>query len=214
MKGFDYSKVKEEGELYDKLRPLGIKITNSLYDIEYIGTENIPAEGGFIIASNHVKALDPVFIALGVKDRQIHFMGKKELFEKPIVRSFLKAANGFPIVRGGADKEALDYAERVVKEGKILGIFPEGTRSKDYKPARAKSGIGLIAKEAKADILPVSIYNRDNMKKGTKLTIRFGEIIPYESLGFTEEGSRDEVRACAKFVMSEIVKLWGKGHCK
>ncbi len=214
MKGFDYSKVKEEEALYDNLRPLGMKIVSKLYDIEYVGVENIPAEGGFIIASNHVKALDPVFIALGVKDRQIHFMGKKELFEKPIIRDFLKKANSFPIVRGGGDKEALDYAERVVKEGKILGIFPEGTRSKDYKPARAKSGVGLIAKEAKADILPVSIYNRDNMKKGTKLTIRFGELIPYEKLGFTEEGSREEVKACAKLVMAEIVRLWGMGHCE
>ena len=214
MKGFDYSKVKEEEKLYDQLRPLGNSIVNALYKVEYIGVENIPAEGGFILASNHVKALDPVFIALGVKDRQIHFMGKKELFEKPIVRSILKKANGFPIVRGGKDTEALDYAIRVVKEGRILGMFPEGTRSKDYKPARAKSGIGLIAKEAKADILPVSIYNRDNMKKGTKLTIRFGEVIPYEKLGFTEEGSREEIKACASFIMSEIVKLWGKGHCE
>lgn len=214
MKGFDYSKVKEEEALYDNLRPLGKKIVNRLYDVQYIGIENIPAEGGFIIASNHVKALDPVFIALGVENRQIHFMGKKELFEKPIVSSLLKKANGFPIVRGGADKEALDYAERVVKEGHILGIFPEGTRSKDYKPARAKSGIGLIAKEAKADILPVSIYNCDNMKKGTKLTIRFGEVIPYENLGFTEDGPREEIKACAKLVMAEIVKLWGKGHCE
>lgn len=214
MKGFDYSKVKEEEALYDNLRPLGMKIINCLYDVQYIGKENIPQEGGYIIASNHVKALDPVYIALGVENRQIHFMGKKELFEIPVVKSLLKKANGFPVVRGGADKEALDYAERVVKEGHILGIFPEGTRSKDYKPARAKSGIGVIAKEAKADILPVSIYNCDNMKKGTKLTIRFGEIIPYEKLGFTEEGSREEVRACAKFVMSEIVKLWGKGHCE
>lgn len=214
MNGFDYSKVKDEEALYDNLRSIGDKLINKLYDVEYVGTENIPAEGGFIIASNHVKALDPVFIALGVKDRQIYFMGKKELFEKPVIKSLLTKVNGFPIVRGGADKEALDYAERVVKEGKILGIFPEGTRSKDYKPARAKSGIGLIAKEAKADILPVSIYNRDNMKKGTKLTIRFGELIPYEKLGFTEEGSREEVKACAKFVMSEIVKLWGMGHCE
>lgn len=214
MKGFDYSKVKEEEALYDNLRPLGKKIINGLYDVHYIGLENIPAEGGFIIASNHVKAIDPVFIALGVENRQIHFMGKKELFEKPIIKTLFKKVNGFPIVRGGADKEALDYAERVVKEGHILGIFPEGTRSKDNKPARAKSGIGLIAKEAKADILPVSIYNCDDLKKGTRLTVRFGEMIPYEKLGFTEEGSREEVKACAKFVMAEIVKLWGKGHCE
>lgn len=214
MKGFDYSKVKEEEELYDKLRPLGKKIINSAYDVKFIGLENIPEEGGFILASNHIRALDPLYLALGVEKRQIHFMGKKELFEKPIIRSILKKANGFPIVRGGADKEALDYAVRVVKEGKILGIFPEGTRSKDYKPARAKSGIGLIARQAKADVLPVAIYNRDEMKKGTRLTIRFGEIIPYEKLGFTEAESREEVKACAKLVMAEIVRLWGMGHCE
>ncbi len=214
MKGFDYSKVKEEEEFYDNLRPLGLKIVNSLHKIEYVGIENIPAEGGFILASNHIKALDPVFIALGVKDRQIHFMGKKELFEKPVVRSLLAKMNGFPIVRGTADKEAVFYAERIVKEGKILGIFPEGTRSKDYKPARAKSGIGLIAREAKADVLPVSIYNCDDMKKGSKLTIRFGELIPYENLGFTCDDSREEVKACAKLVMDEIKKLWEMGHCE
>ena len=141
-------------------------------------------------------------------------MGKKELFEKPVIRKILAKANGFPIVRGGADKEALNYAIRVVKEGHILGIFPEGTRSKDFKPARAKSGVAVIAKEAKADILPVSIYNCDEMKKGTKLTIRFGEVIPYEKLGITEDGPKEEVREAAKTVMAEIVKLWGMGHCE
>lgn len=214
MKGFDYSKVKPEEPAYDKLRPLGRLITKMMYKIEYVGTENIPAEGGFILASNHVKALDPVYIALGVENRQIYYMGKKELFELPVVNKIFIKANGFPIVRGGADKEAIDYAERVVKEGHILGIFPEGTRSKDYKPARAKSGIGLIARESKADILPVSIYNSDNMKKGSKLTIRFGEVIPYEKLGFTCDDSREEVKNCAKFVMEEIVKLWSMGHCE
>ena len=214
MKGFDYSKVHEETKLYDKLRPIGIKYLNSKYELNYVGLENIPDEGGFILASNHVIAIDPLFLANGLKKRQIHFMGKKELFEKPIISKFFKKINGFPIVRGGADKDALDYAGRVVKEGYVLGIFPEGTRSKDFKPAKAKSGIGVIAREAKANILPVSIYNEDEMKKGSKVTIRFGELIPYENLGFTEESTREEVRNCAKIVMDEIVKLWGMGHCE
>ena len=213
MKGFDYS-VITESKAYETLRPLGERITNMLYKVEYVGLENIPAEGGFILASNHMKALDPLFIAMGIKDRQLHFMGKKELFENPITKWALTKVNGFPIVRGGADKEALDYAIRIPQEGHILGIFPEGTRSKDFKPARAKRGIALIAKEAKADILPVSIYSADQMKKGTKLTIRFGELIPYEKLGFTEEGSKEEQKNCAKFVMDEIVKLWEMGHCE
>lgn len=213
MKGFDYSKITE-GALYDNMRPVGIALEKMLYKIEYVGMENIPENGGFILASNHVNALDPVFIALGMKKRQLHFMGKKELFENPIVKFFLTKLNGFPIVRGGADSEALNYAIRIVKEGYVLGIFPEGTRSKDFKPARAKSGVAVIAKEAKADILPVSIYTSNNMKKHTKLTIRFGEVIPYNKLGLNDESSREEIRACAQKVMSEISRLWEMGHCE
>ncbi len=213
MKGFDYS-VISESKTYDKLRPIGKAVENMLYKIEYVGVENIPADGGLIIASNHINALDPVFIGCGIENRQLHFMGKKELFENPIAKYFLTKLNGFPIVRGGADSEALDYAIRVVKEGHILGIFPEGTRSKTFKPARAKNGVALIAKEAKADVLPVSIYTSDDMKKHTKLTVRFGEVIPYEKLGLNDESSRDEIRACAQNIMAEIVKLWEMGHCE
>lgn len=213
MKGFDYSTIKES-KIYDKLRPVGKTIVKMLYKVEYVGLENIPKEGGVILASNHVDALDPVFIGIAIEDRQLHFMGKKELFENPVTKWALSKLNGFPIVRGGADTEALDYAIRIPKEGHILGIFPEGTRSKTFKPARAKSGIGLIAKEAKANILPVSIYTSDDMKKGTKLTIRFGEVIPYEKLGLSEEASREEIKNCAKFIMEEITKLWEMGHCE
>ncbi|MBQ8015093.1 MAG: 1-acyl-sn-glycerol-3-phosphate acyltransferase [Clostridia bacterium] len=213
MKGFDYSTIKES-KIYDKLRPVGKTIVKMLYKVEYVGLENIPKEGGVILASNHVDALDPVFIGIAIEDRQLHFMGKKELFENPVTKWALSKLNGFPIVRGGADTEALDYAIRIPKEGHILGIFPEGTRSKTFKPARAKSGVGLIAKEAKANILPVSIYTSDDMKKGTKLTIRFGEVIPYEKLGLSEEASREEIKNCAKFIMEEITKLWEMGHCE
>ncbi len=213
MKGFDYSDIKDS-KTYTKLVPVGKAVSKLLYKIEYVGLENIPKEGGFILASNHVDALDPLFIGVAVEDRQLHFMGKKELFENPISKWALSKLNGFPIVRGSADSEALEYAIRIPKEGHILGIFPEGTRSKNYKPARAKSGVALIAKEAKADVLPVSIYTADEMKKGTKLTIRFGEVIPYEKLGLSDDASREEIKSCAKLIMDEIVKLWEMGHCE
>lgn len=214
MKGFDYTVEIKDSELYEKLRPVGKKLEQMLYKIEYVGTENIPEDGGFILASNHINALDPVFIAVGMEKRQLHFMGKKELFENPIAKYFLTKLNGFPIVRGSADTAALDYAIRVVKEGNILGIFPEGTRSKDYKPARAKSGVAMIAQQTKAPVLPVSLYTSDDLKKHTKLTVRFGELIPYENLGMGDEPSREETKACAKMIMGEIVKLWEMGHCE
>lgn len=214
MKGFNYSAEIKDSKTYEKLRPLGKKIVNMLYKIEYVGVENIPENGGFILASNHIDALDPVFIGLGMEKRQLHFMGKKELFENPLVKSFLTKLNGFPIVRGSADTAALEYAIRVAAEGNILGIFPEGTRSKDYKPARAKNGVAMIANKAKAPVLPVSIYNCDEMKKKSKITVRFGELIPYENLEMSEEATREETKACAKMIMSEIVKLWEMGHCE
>ena len=214
MKGFDYSVEIKDTKTYEKLRPVGKSLISKLYKVEYVGVENIPENGGFILASNQIDALDPVFIGLGMEKRQLHFMGKKELFENPIVKKFLTKLNGFPIVRGSADSDALNYAIRVVKEGNILGIFPEGTRSKDYKPARAKSGVAMIAHEAKAPVLPVSVYNSDEMKKKSKITVRFGELIPYENLGMSEEATREETKACAKMIMSEIVKLWEMGHCE
>ncbi len=214
MKGFDYSVEIKDSKTYETLRPVGKKLADMLYEIEYVGVENIPAEGGFILASNHINALDPVFIGLGIEKRQLHFMGKKELFENPVIKAFLTKLNGFPIVRGSADSDALNYAVRVAAEGNILGIFPEGTRSKDFKPARAKSGVSMIAHKAKVPVLPVSIYNCDEMKRKSKITIRFGEIIPYENLGMSEDASREEIKGCAKMIMGEIVKLWEMGHCE
>ena len=86
MKGFNYSAEIKDSKTYEKLRPLGKKIVNMFYKIEYVGVENIPENGGFILASNHIDALDPVFIGLGMEKRQLHFMGKKELFENPLVK--------------------------------------------------------------------------------------------------------------------------------
>lgn len=214
MKGFNYSAEIKDSKTYEKLFPLGKSLLKKLYKIEYVGTENIPMEGGYIIASNHINAIDPGIIALGMEGRQLHFMGKKELFENPIIKKILTKLNGFPIVRGSADSEALNYAVRVVKEGHVLGIFPEGTRSKDYKPARAKRGVSMIAHKANAAVLPVSIYNSDEMKTGSKITVRYGELIPYENLGISEDASKEELKEAAKTIMNEIVKLWEMGHCE
>lgn len=213
MKGFDYSTITE-GKLYDVLRPLGKAVCRSRNDVHYVGLENIPKEGGFILASNHLQALDPVYLSIAIEGRQVHYMGKKELFAKPIVRHFLTKLNGFPVVRGGADSEALNYAVRLVNEGYIFGIFPEGTRSKDHKPGKAKSGIARIALASHADILPVSIYNSDDMKKHTKMTIRFGKLIPFEELKLNEDSGRTEIHAAADYIMSKINELWSEGHCE
>lgn len=214
MKGYDYSREIKFSKGYEMLRPLGVVVNKFQYKIEYVGLENVPAEGGFILAANHVNTLDPVFIAIGLKDRQIHYMGKKELFENAFTNWLFTKANAFPIARGKADSEALNYAIRDVKEGNILGIFPEGTRSRTGKMGRAKSGVAVIAKAAKADILPVAFCSTDNFKKHTKLTVRFGKMIPFEELNLGEDSGREELKAAATYVMDKIAALQEEGHCK
>ncbi|MCQ2474696.1 MAG: 1-acyl-sn-glycerol-3-phosphate acyltransferase [Clostridia bacterium] len=213
MKGFDYSKIPHS-KFYDIFKPIGGRFGKMYFDFDYIGTENIPKEGGFIIASNHIHAIDPGVIGLGIDGRQLHFMGKKELFEKPISRWFYTHLNGFPIVRGGADTEALRFAVRIVEEGHILGIFPEGTRSDDQKPKRPKNGVARIAKASHANILPVALINTDNFKFRSKYTVRFGKMIPYEELGLTEDGGREELKNASDYIMDKIIELWEEGHCE
>lgn len=215
MKGFNYDKEIKNSKFYDRMRKYSPWLNKKRFKVSYVGLENVPAEGGFIIASNHINALDPAVIASGIENRQLHFMGKKELFDNKIIGYLFTKANGFPVARGAVDTKALDYAARVVKEGHILGIFPEGTRSKDFKPKRAKRGIAVIARASKADVLPVSIFTDTDTEKGAKLTVRFGELIPFEKLNIGgDDCTRDNLTQAANYIMDEIIKLWEAGHCE
>ena len=209
---FDYSKVREYKGYY-AMKSTAKVIFPLMYKIKYVGTENIPDKGGYIIACNHQKAIDPAIICAGVK-RPVHFMAKQELFEKAPVGFLCKHFNSFPVKRGEGDMSAINYAAEIIKKGWLLGIFPEGTRSKDFKPARGRSGVAFIAKMTGADILPVAIYTCDEFKKGTPLTVRFGKIIKNEELGFQQEHSPRELRNASKRVMDEITALWEEGHCE
>jgi 1-acyl-sn-glycerol-3-phosphate acyltransferase len=211
MKEFDYSKVREY-KFNDFVMPIFLLISKILYRTVYIGKENVPKTGGIIIASNHYNTFDPGFISVS-RVRKIHYMTKEEKFAKPYPNWLYTHVNAFPIKRGSSDKSAVEFSIKVVEEGCALGIFPEGTRSKDYTPQAPKAGIGLIAREAKCDVVPVSIYSDGKAKLFSKVTIRFGKPIPYESLGFTDSGKSSELKYASRLIMDEIVKLWEKKHC-
>ncbi|MBP9988481.1 MAG: 1-acyl-sn-glycerol-3-phosphate acyltransferase [Ruminococcus sp.] len=206
---FNYTKPHK---LYSIIRPLAKVVIGSKYKIKYIGAENVPTDRGIIIASNHITALDPVIIANGC-DAKMHFMAKKELFKNPIVARFLSGLNSFPVDRTKFDYDAVDYAAKLVSEDNALGIFPEGTRSKDFKPQKGKGGICYIAKKCKCDVVPVSIYTEDKAKSGTKLTVRYGKPIKYEELGFDENSEKmKDLRVGLNVIMEHIVSLWEEGH--
>lgn len=213
MKPFDYSKVKDHAT-YHILMPLDILLFNkTMFRVTFVGEENVPKEGGFILASNHIHFLDPLIIA-GSRTRVMHFMAKEELFHNPAAAWFLTRFNAFPVRRGSSDKSSVEYAIRVIREGHVLGIFPEGTRSPDFRPGAPRAGVALIARQAHADVLPVSIYSDHQAKYGTEVTVRFGKMIPYEQLGITNEGGTRELREASRRIMDQITELWEEGPCR
>lgn len=208
---FDYSVVKDR-KYYDIVKgPCKFLLKLGLR-IKCEGVENIPKEGAFILASNHIHFVDPA-VLLANFPRPIHFMAKVEAFKYKITAFLLTQLNTFPVSRGRSDKASVDYAVKLIENGHILGIFPEGTRSKDLKPHKAKAGVALIARQTKADILPCSIYCDKKGGLFRKVTVRYGELIKYEELGLTEESSTKELRAAADKIMEEIVDLWEEKHC-
>lgn len=208
---FDFSRT-EPKRAYNVLRSLANLIIKSKYKIEYIGTENLPAGGGYIIASNHIMALDPVIIAVGT-DTPLHFMAKSELFQNKLLGWFFTQINAFPVDRSRFDEDAINYAVDIVNKGSVLGIFPEGTRSPDFTPKKGKGGVCYIAKMCKCDVVPVSIYTSDKAKSGTRLTVRFGKPIKHEELKFDPESIKmKDLRYATGLIMERITELWGKGH--
>lgn len=113
MKAFDYSRVKKY-KFAILLKPFFKVVFLLSFRVRVIGRENIPKTGGFILASNHISGTDAVFVYIFMK-RPIHYMGKHELFENPLLGWMYTHLNGFPITRGIADKKAVKYAVQVVK---------------------------------------------------------------------------------------------------
>ncbi|MCH5189599.1 MAG: 1-acyl-sn-glycerol-3-phosphate acyltransferase [Oscillospiraceae bacterium] len=203
---YDYSSF-HNFKMMNTIRPLCNFLCKTKYNIEFRGQENLDRKGGFIIAANHISALDPMFIAMASK-RLFHYIAKEELFENPVMAKAIVHLNAFPIRRGIGDMKAVNYGIELVRRGEVLCIFPEGTRSPDGTPKTAKSGVGYIARATRADVVPVAIFKEKNEKGGSKVIINIGEVIPNSSLGFTENGKSKENKAAAKMIMDTITALW------
>lgn len=172
------------------------------------GKENIPKEGPVILVSNHVTARDPLFLGAASR-RQIHYMAKASLFKNKFLAWIIRYAGAFPVERGTGDTDALQEAYRLLEEDRIVGVFIEGTRSKDGEPLKPKTGVSLLAFRTHATVVPVSIIAEDGTcpvpwKK--KMMVNIGRPVPFEELNIPEESSM-HFRRAAKLIMEKIVAL-------
>ncbi|WP_245630300.1 lysophospholipid acyltransferase family protein [Amphibacillus sediminis] len=159
-----------------------------LYRMEVIGKENIPKNGPVIICSNHISNLDPPVVG-GSSPRDLHFLAKEELFEKKWLSKLLRSLNAFPIKRGMSDRAALRQALQLLKDNKVLGLFPEGTRSKSGKLGKGLTGIGFFALRSDAVVVPCAIIGP--YKIGKKLKIIYGSPVNMTELRNTKASAKD-----------------------
>jgi 1-acyl-sn-glycerol-3-phosphate acyltransferase len=150
----------------------------ALASVTVEGLEHVPRTGAVILAANHISNLDPVvggaWVSGTLKRRRIHWLGKRELFEWPVIG--LLAAHGgvHPVDRGAADVEAFRLATRILELGYVLLVFPEGTRSPTGELQEAKDGLAMLAMRTGAQVVPIGINGTDAVwKKSQKLPLPF-----------------------------------------
>ncbi len=150
-------------------------VVKILFFMRIEGRENIPRDRNCVLLGNHQCLLDPVTLALCVPDREIHFMGKKELFENRILGWVFRKVHGFPVDRGNMDMTAIRTALGILKEGNTLGIFPEGTRSRSGHMLPLMGGASLLVLRSGCDVVPV--YIDGNYRPFHRIVVRVGRPI-------------------------------------
>lgn len=177
-----------------------------VFSIQVVGKENIPQEkSGFIIASNHVSNNDPPVVGITFHGKYT-FMAKEELFQKNRIFTWLITKLGaFPVKRGAKDNSAIENALESLKHGRIFVIFPEGTRSKDGELGKAKSGVTLIAAQAKVPVVPVFVkYGPKKFRR--KICICIGKVIPAENFD-VDVTDRKMLKQVSSDIMDRIAEL-------
>ena len=176
------------------------------YNFHIEGVENIPQDRPLVMASNHRSYADPVILTMPMK-RPVTYMAKEELFKNKLFGWFITKLGAFPVKRGSGDMQVIDDAVSILNSGRNLVIFPEGTRSKDGKVGKGKTGVALIAAKSGADVIPCgSIFEGEKLKFRSKLTLRFGKVIPAEEIA-VEDASPRALKDVKKRIMSAITEL-------
>ncbi|HAW60411.1 MAG TPA: 1-acyl-sn-glycerol-3-phosphate acyltransferase [Actinobacteria bacterium] len=187
-----------------------------LYRLRILGKENIPKSDPVILVANHASYLDPIVLGLAAYPRRVCFMAKEELFRMPILSYLIGRLHAFPVQRGKPNKSAYKTALRLLSEGKVLGLFPEGTRY-HLGPGRlgpGEPGAALVALRSSAPVVPVAILGTDRVLTPRRILPRFSRIKVVVGKPFfagAKEGSkRENLARVTDQIMSSILDLMGE----
>ncbi|HSE33223.1 MAG TPA: lysophospholipid acyltransferase family protein [Pyrinomonadaceae bacterium] len=194
--------------LLEVIRPVVGVVSRVFWKIEFCGLENVPKNGGLIIASNHQTYIDPFWLSLPIK-RPIRYLAWSAAFKWPVVGKCLTWFGAWPLALEGSDPAAIRRSLQWLKEGGAVVIFPEGGRSTSSGSLeRFKAGAVRLALEAKVPILPVTIKGGNRVwPKGWKVPHTGKVVVTYHPVQRPEPGPADEKGAYARRESEKLAKV-------
>jgi len=198
------------GWTYPLVRALVTLPTLLLYRTRAIGVENVPKSGALILAPNHFSQMDHFFTGLYLR-RQIRFMAKSQMFGTPVLTYVYSHGGVFPVRRGHHDEEAFKTAFTILERGEMLLMYAEGGRSRTGELGEVKPGIGRIALESGAPVVPVAIHGSASVRRWKRLrfpkvTVQFGEPLHFPT---EEEPSRERQLEVAEQIFAPVREMYG-----
>lgn len=179
------------------------------------GKDNVPRRGPLVIVSNHLSLIDPPLLGVSVP-RTIRFMAKQELFDSFFARVVVQGYGAFPVRRGQLDRAAIRGALQALQDGQVLGMFPEGTRSRNGQLQPAELGASLIAARSGVPILPVGISGSERVNgiisilRRPQITVNIGRPFALPSLG--GGSGRSRLAHHTELIMERIAELLPHGY--
>jgi 1-acyl-sn-glycerol-3-phosphate acyltransferase len=174
---------KGVGWTYTFVRVILSLPTLLIYRVRAIGVDNVPKSGALILAPNHFSQMDHFFIGLYLR-RKVRFMAKSQMFGPPVLTYVYKHGGVFPVRRGHHDEEAIKTAATILDQGEMLLVYAEGGRSRSGKLKGVKPGIGRIALESGAPVVPVAVHGSEKVRRWKrfgfpKVTVQFGRPLSF-----------------------------------
>lgn len=192
--------------LYGAVKTVLRPATRLFFDAKVSGEENVPMIGPLVVAANHRSFLDPPMLGTWFP-RTIHFMAKEQLFKIPVLGFLIDTVHAFPVSRDAADIGSIRRALRILKEGGVVGIFPEGTRNISGE-AKAKGGAVLLAATAHCHLVPVALVRTAlavRRWRGSHVEVRIGKPITLQ--GSARKATKAEIEAWTGQLADAIEKL-------
>ena len=195
--------------MYPIARAILTPLTLLFYRVRAVDRENVPRHGALVLAPNHLSQLDHFFVGVWLR-RKVRFMAKSQLFGPPVITFIFKHGGVFPVRRGHRDEEAFKTAYELIDQGEMLLVYAEGGRSRSGELGEPKPGIGRIALEAGAPIVPVAIFGSAEARRWKRMrfprvTVQFGAPM---SFPVEPEPSRERQLEVSKQVFAEVERMY------